>query len=125
MDLGRWRDVRESEKSGSFENSYIPKNPRTYSIFYISQTVIPFKKSTSGPLKTGKTTSYQVLSTVARGSIFESGRVRGSSCECKRVSRGSVSGGQVVSEQASEESGRWFRHIVEQLVFVAVMIDLN
>ncbi|KAL4558267.1 hypothetical protein LXL04_036465 [Taraxacum kok-saghyz] len=37
---------------GSFENSYIPENPRTSSISYISQTVIPFKKSTSGPSKT-------------------------------------------------------------------------
>ncbi|KAL4591963.1 hypothetical protein LXL04_004940 [Taraxacum kok-saghyz] len=38
----------------SFENSYIPENPRTPPISYISQTVIPFKKSTSGPSKTFK-----------------------------------------------------------------------
>ncbi|KAL4573982.1 hypothetical protein LXL04_020804 [Taraxacum kok-saghyz] len=37
---------------GSFENSYIPENPRTPPIFYISQTVIPFKKLTSEPFKT-------------------------------------------------------------------------
>ncbi|KAL4572687.1 hypothetical protein LXL04_019469 [Taraxacum kok-saghyz] len=39
---------------GSFENSYIPENPRTPPISYISQTVIPFKKPTSGPSKTFK-----------------------------------------------------------------------
>ncbi|KAL4559414.1 hypothetical protein LXL04_031552 [Taraxacum kok-saghyz] len=38
---------------GSFENSYIPENPRTPPISYISQTVIPFKKPTSGTSKTG------------------------------------------------------------------------
>ncbi|KAL4581738.1 hypothetical protein LXL04_006266 [Taraxacum kok-saghyz] len=37
---------------GSFENSYIPGNPRTPPISYISQTVIPFKKPTLGPSKT-------------------------------------------------------------------------
>ncbi|KAL4570476.1 hypothetical protein LXL04_026131 [Taraxacum kok-saghyz] len=37
---------------GSFENSYIPENPRTPPISYISQTVIPFKKPTSGLSKT-------------------------------------------------------------------------
>ncbi|KAL4588916.1 hypothetical protein LXL04_001816 [Taraxacum kok-saghyz] len=37
---------------GSFENSYIPENPRTPPISYISQTVIPFKKPTSEPSKT-------------------------------------------------------------------------
>ncbi|KAL4560909.1 hypothetical protein LXL04_033065 [Taraxacum kok-saghyz] len=37
---------------GSFENSYIPENPRTPPISYISQTVIPFKKPTSEPFKT-------------------------------------------------------------------------
>ncbi|KAL4573970.1 hypothetical protein LXL04_020792 [Taraxacum kok-saghyz] len=37
---------------GSFENSYIPENPRTSPISYISQTVIPFKKPTSEPSKT-------------------------------------------------------------------------
>ncbi|KAL4574543.1 hypothetical protein LXL04_021376 [Taraxacum kok-saghyz] len=37
---------------GSFENSYIPENPRTLPIFYISQIVIPFKKPTSVPSKT-------------------------------------------------------------------------
>ncbi|KAL4581735.1 hypothetical protein LXL04_006263 [Taraxacum kok-saghyz] len=36
----------------SFENSYIPENPRTTPISYISQTVILFKKQTSGPSKT-------------------------------------------------------------------------
>ncbi|KAL4584235.1 hypothetical protein LXL04_008829 [Taraxacum kok-saghyz] len=35
-----------------FENSYIPENPRTPPISYISQTVIPFKKPTSGLFKT-------------------------------------------------------------------------
>ncbi|KAL4565630.1 hypothetical protein LXL04_029733 [Taraxacum kok-saghyz] len=39
-------------KLGSFENSYIPENPRTFRISYISQTVIPFKKPTLGPSKT-------------------------------------------------------------------------
>ncbi|KAL4592792.1 hypothetical protein LXL04_005797 [Taraxacum kok-saghyz] len=39
---------------GSFENSYISENPRTPPISYISQTVIPFKKPTSGPSKTFK-----------------------------------------------------------------------
>ncbi|KAL4587855.1 hypothetical protein LXL04_000729 [Taraxacum kok-saghyz] len=39
---------------GSFENSYIPENPRTPPISYISQTVIPFKKPTSEPSKTLK-----------------------------------------------------------------------
>ncbi|KAL4568292.1 hypothetical protein LXL04_023901 [Taraxacum kok-saghyz] len=34
------------------ENSYIPENPRTPPISYISQTVIPFKKPTSGLSKT-------------------------------------------------------------------------
>ncbi|KAL4573561.1 hypothetical protein LXL04_020371 [Taraxacum kok-saghyz] len=38
--------VRESEL-GSFENSYIPENPRTPPISYISQTVIHFKKPIS------------------------------------------------------------------------------
>ncbi|KAL4586136.1 hypothetical protein LXL04_010767 [Taraxacum kok-saghyz] len=37
---------------GSFENSYIPENPRTPPISYISQTIIPFKKPTSEPSKT-------------------------------------------------------------------------
>ncbi|KAL4567239.1 hypothetical protein LXL04_022816 [Taraxacum kok-saghyz] len=37
---------------GSFENSYIPENSRTPPISYISQTVIPFKKPTSGLFKT-------------------------------------------------------------------------
>ncbi|KAL4580290.1 hypothetical protein LXL04_016478 [Taraxacum kok-saghyz] len=37
---------------GSFENSYIPENPRTPPISYISQTVIPLKKPTSGLSKT-------------------------------------------------------------------------
>ncbi|KAL4576565.1 hypothetical protein LXL04_012661 [Taraxacum kok-saghyz] len=36
---------------GSFENSYIPENPRTPSISYISQTVIPFKKTDFGTLQ--------------------------------------------------------------------------
>ncbi|KAL4555173.1 hypothetical protein LXL04_037784 [Taraxacum kok-saghyz] len=40
---------------GSFENSYIPENPRTPPISYISQTVIPFKKPTSEPSKTFET----------------------------------------------------------------------
>ncbi|KAL4558875.1 hypothetical protein LXL04_037079 [Taraxacum kok-saghyz] len=50
----------EKRKSGrrligefsTFQNSYIPENPRTPSISYISLTVIPFKKPTSGPSKT-------------------------------------------------------------------------
>ncbi|KAL4565985.1 hypothetical protein LXL04_030094 [Taraxacum kok-saghyz] len=33
-------------------NSYIPENPRTPPILYISQTVIRLKKPTSGPFKT-------------------------------------------------------------------------
>ncbi|KAL4563261.1 hypothetical protein LXL04_027301 [Taraxacum kok-saghyz] len=37
---------------GSFENSYIPENPRTPPISYITQTVISFKKPTSEPSKT-------------------------------------------------------------------------
>ncbi|KAL4555950.1 hypothetical protein LXL04_038584 [Taraxacum kok-saghyz] len=37
---------------GSFENSYIPENLRTPPISYISETVIPFKKPTSGLSKT-------------------------------------------------------------------------
>ncbi|KAL4560294.1 hypothetical protein LXL04_032444 [Taraxacum kok-saghyz] len=37
---------------GSFENSYIPENPRTPPISYISQTVILFKKPNSGLFKT-------------------------------------------------------------------------
>ncbi|KAL4590181.1 hypothetical protein LXL04_003105 [Taraxacum kok-saghyz] len=46
-------EERERERElGSFENSYIPENPRTPPISYISQTVIPFKKPTSGPSKT-------------------------------------------------------------------------
>ncbi|KAL4569246.1 hypothetical protein LXL04_024882 [Taraxacum kok-saghyz] len=36
----------------SFENSYIPENPRTPPISYISQTVIHFKKPTLGLFKT-------------------------------------------------------------------------
>ncbi|KAL4589597.1 hypothetical protein LXL04_002505 [Taraxacum kok-saghyz] len=36
---------------GSFENSYIPENPRTPPISYISQTVIPFKKTDFGTLQ--------------------------------------------------------------------------
>ncbi|KAL4578198.1 hypothetical protein LXL04_014318 [Taraxacum kok-saghyz] len=47
--------IRERERErelGSFENSYIPENPRTSLSSYISQTVIPFKKPTSGPSKT-------------------------------------------------------------------------
>ena len=36
----------------SFENSYFPENTRTPLIFYIAQTVISFKKPTSGPSKT-------------------------------------------------------------------------
>ncbi|KAL4590186.1 hypothetical protein LXL04_003111 [Taraxacum kok-saghyz] len=40
---------------GSFDNSYIPENPRTPPISYISQTVIPFKKPTSEPSKTFET----------------------------------------------------------------------
>ncbi|KAL4587976.1 hypothetical protein LXL04_000853 [Taraxacum kok-saghyz] len=44
---------REREKElGSFENSYIPENTRTPPISYISQTVITFKKPTSGLFKT-------------------------------------------------------------------------
>ncbi|KAL4578114.1 hypothetical protein LXL04_014230 [Taraxacum kok-saghyz] len=35
----------------SFENSYIHENPRTPPIFYISQTVIPFKKTDFGTLR--------------------------------------------------------------------------
>ncbi|KAL4577201.1 hypothetical protein LXL04_013306 [Taraxacum kok-saghyz] len=47
-------EMSETAVLGSFENSYIPENPRTPSISYISQTVIPFKKPTSGPSKTFK-----------------------------------------------------------------------
>ncbi|KAL4555430.1 hypothetical protein LXL04_038049 [Taraxacum kok-saghyz] len=42
----------ERERVESFENSYIPENPRSLSISYISQTVISFKKPTSEPSKT-------------------------------------------------------------------------
>ncbi|KAL4591048.1 hypothetical protein LXL04_003996 [Taraxacum kok-saghyz] len=45
-------DAPERNVLGSFENSYIPENPRTPPISYISQTVIPFKKPTSGLSKT-------------------------------------------------------------------------
>ncbi|KAL4577045.1 hypothetical protein LXL04_013146 [Taraxacum kok-saghyz] len=46
-------NYREREREmGSFENSYIPENPRTPPISYISQTVIPFKKPISEPSKT-------------------------------------------------------------------------
>ncbi|KAL4564618.1 hypothetical protein LXL04_028684 [Taraxacum kok-saghyz] len=44
---------RERERElRSFENSYIPENPRTPPISYISQTVNPFKKPTSELFKT-------------------------------------------------------------------------
>ncbi|KAL4568135.1 hypothetical protein LXL04_023737 [Taraxacum kok-saghyz] len=43
--------TNESGKLRSFENSYIPENPRTPPIFYISQTVIPFKKTDFGTLQ--------------------------------------------------------------------------
>ncbi|KAL4580340.1 hypothetical protein LXL04_016530 [Taraxacum kok-saghyz] len=52
------RERRRSRKCaidlmlGSFENSYIPENPRTPTISYIFQTVIPFKNPTSEPSKT-------------------------------------------------------------------------
>ncbi|KAL4585435.1 hypothetical protein LXL04_010056 [Taraxacum kok-saghyz] len=46
---------------GSFENSYIPENPRTPPISYISQTVIPFKKPTSKPSKTGFETKQKTV----------------------------------------------------------------
>ncbi|KAL4561795.1 hypothetical protein LXL04_033969 [Taraxacum kok-saghyz] len=46
---------------GSFENSYIPENPRTPPISYISQTVIPFKKPTSEPSKTGFETKQKTV----------------------------------------------------------------
>ncbi|KAL4592127.1 hypothetical protein LXL04_005112 [Taraxacum kok-saghyz] len=46
---------------GSFENSYIPENPRTPLISYISQTVIPFKKPTSEPSKTGFETKQKTV----------------------------------------------------------------
>ncbi|KAL4590839.1 hypothetical protein LXL04_003782 [Taraxacum kok-saghyz] len=45
----------------SFENSYIPENPRTPPISYISQTVIPFKKPTSEPSKTGFETKQKTV----------------------------------------------------------------
>ncbi|KAL4568769.1 hypothetical protein LXL04_024384 [Taraxacum kok-saghyz] len=48
-DLEKWTNML-----GSFENSYIPENPRTPPISDISQTVIPFKKPTSEPSKTLK-----------------------------------------------------------------------
>ncbi|KAL4584443.1 hypothetical protein LXL04_009044 [Taraxacum kok-saghyz] len=46
---------------GSFENSYIPENPRTPPISYISQIVIPFKKPTSEPSKTGFETKQKTV----------------------------------------------------------------
>ncbi|KAL4573250.1 hypothetical protein LXL04_020049 [Taraxacum kok-saghyz] len=48
----REREGERERELGSFENSYIPENPRTSPIYYISQTVISFKKLTSEPFKT-------------------------------------------------------------------------
>ncbi|KAL4591517.1 hypothetical protein LXL04_004485 [Taraxacum kok-saghyz] len=42
-------------------NSYIPENPRTPPISYISQTVIHFKKPTSEPSKTGFETKQKTV----------------------------------------------------------------
>ncbi|KAL4591435.1 hypothetical protein LXL04_004400 [Taraxacum kok-saghyz] len=53
--------VWEFSVLGSFENSYIPENPRTPPISYISQTVIPFKKPTSEPCKTGFETKQKTV----------------------------------------------------------------
>ncbi|KAL4592482.1 hypothetical protein LXL04_005479 [Taraxacum kok-saghyz] len=50
--ITRERERERERELGSFENSYIPENPRTPPISYISQTVISFKKPTSGPSKT-------------------------------------------------------------------------
>ncbi|KAL4582545.1 hypothetical protein LXL04_007097 [Taraxacum kok-saghyz] len=55
------RVVLSSGVLGSFENSYIPENPRTPQISYISQTVIPFKKPTSEPSKTGFETKQKTV----------------------------------------------------------------
>ncbi|KAL4556467.1 hypothetical protein LXL04_039121 [Taraxacum kok-saghyz] len=46
---------------GSFENSYIPENPKTPPISYIFQTVIPLKKPTSEPSKTGFETKQKTV----------------------------------------------------------------
>ncbi|KAL4562244.1 hypothetical protein LXL04_034442 [Taraxacum kok-saghyz] len=54
-DQPRRQPNRQGERErelGYFENSYIPENPRTPPISYIYQTVILFKKPTSGPFKT-------------------------------------------------------------------------
>ncbi|KAL4566029.1 hypothetical protein LXL04_030138 [Taraxacum kok-saghyz] len=51
----------DSGMLGSFENSYIPENPRTPPISYISQTVISFKKPTSEPSKTGFETKQKTV----------------------------------------------------------------
>ncbi|KAL4584194.1 hypothetical protein LXL04_008786 [Taraxacum kok-saghyz] len=54
---------------GSFENSYIPENPRTPPISYISQTVIPFKKPTSEPSKTGFETKQKTVHICTKKSL--------------------------------------------------------
>ncbi|KAL4579089.1 hypothetical protein LXL04_015224 [Taraxacum kok-saghyz] len=51
LSQGGWNRERERERDGYFENSYIPENPRTPSISYISQTVIPFKKTDFGTIQ--------------------------------------------------------------------------
>ncbi|KAL4569323.1 hypothetical protein LXL04_024959 [Taraxacum kok-saghyz] len=46
---------------GSFENSYIPENPRTPPISYISQTVIPIKKTDFGTLQNTPIKKFHVF----------------------------------------------------------------
>ncbi|KAL4583089.1 hypothetical protein LXL04_007653 [Taraxacum kok-saghyz] len=61
MERIKYNTKRVCHLLGSFENSYIPENPRTPPISYISQTVIPFKKPTSEPSKTGFETKQKTV----------------------------------------------------------------
>ncbi|KAL4580850.1 hypothetical protein LXL04_017055 [Taraxacum kok-saghyz] len=61
--------MKGPEVLGSFENSYIPENPRTPPISYISQTVIPFIKPTSEPSKTGFETKQKMCTYAQKKSL--------------------------------------------------------
>ncbi|KAL4564638.1 hypothetical protein LXL04_028705 [Taraxacum kok-saghyz] len=61
MKFAYFKFTCELKMLGSFENSYIPENPRTPPISYISQTVISFKKPTSEPSKTGFETKQKTV----------------------------------------------------------------
>ncbi|KAL4580386.1 hypothetical protein LXL04_016577 [Taraxacum kok-saghyz] len=61
--------VQATAVLGSFENSYIPENPRTPPISYISQTVISFKKPTSEPSKTGFETKQKTVHICTKKSL--------------------------------------------------------